>query len=134
MEFHKNSFIYFYLIDNALLQKPKLFAGFKFYFTGEFEPSYKKYLQDLVTVGGGIALHRKPIAENHGIGVSSPSAPSTVIVYSIELPVNCDHRKKDMILERRRSEAEALAISSGAKLATNSWVLNCIAGHKLQDL
>lgn len=116
-----------------LNEKPKLFAGFKFYCTGEFELSYKGYLQDLVTVGGGIVLHRKPIAENHGIGVSSPSAPSTVIVYSIELPANCDLHKKDMILERRRSEAEALAISSGAKLATNSWVLNCIAGHKLQD-
>lgn len=109
------------------MQQPKLFAGFNFYFTVEFEVSYKGYLQDLVTAAGGTVLHRKPIA-------STSSTPSTVIVYSIELPINCDIRKKDMILERRRFYAEALAISSGAKLANNSWVLNCIAGHKLQDL
>ncbi|XP_010687017.2 protein BREAST CANCER SUSCEPTIBILITY 1 homolog isoform X2 [Beta vulgaris subsp. vulgaris] len=110
-----------------LNEQPKLFAGFNFYFTVEFEVSYKGYLQDLVTAAGGTVLHRKPIA-------STSSTPSTVIVYSIELPINCDIRKKDMILERRRFDAEALAISSGAKLANNSWVLNCIAGHKLQDL
>lgn len=126
--------VYCATIDNACLQKPKLFAGFRFYFTGEFEPQYKGYLQDLVTVAGGIILHRKPIVENQGIGVSSTSAASTVIIYSIELPANCDLSKRKMILDHRRSEAEALAISTGAKLATNSWVLNCIAGHRLQDL
>ncbi|XP_021851478.2 protein BREAST CANCER SUSCEPTIBILITY 1 homolog [Spinacia oleracea] len=114
-----------------LNEEAKLFVGFNFYLTVDFEPAYKGYLQDLITAAGGTVLHRKPIAETYGIVVS---ASSTVIVYSIEPPANCDLRKKDTILNCRRSDAEALAISSGAKLANNSWVLNCIAGHKLQDL
>uniref|UniRef100_A0A803MIN0 Uncharacterized protein n=1 Tax=Chenopodium quinoa TaxID=63459 RepID=A0A803MIN0_CHEQI len=117
-----------------LNKQPKLFAGFNFYFTVDFEPSYKGYLQDLVTAAGGTVLHRKPIAETYQIGASPSPASSTIIVYSIELPANCDLRKKNIILESRRSDAEALGNSSVAKLASNSWVLNCIAGHKLQDL
>ena len=99
---------------------------------GDFEPSYKGYLQDLVTAAGGTVLHRKPIAQTQGVNVPSSSASSTVIVYSIELPANCDI-DKHVVLDRRHSDAEALAMSCGAKLANNSWVLNCIAGHKLLD-
>ncbi|CAO2823376.1 unnamed protein product [Amaranthus hypochondriacus] len=116
-----------------LNEQPKLFAGFNFYFSGDFEPSYKGYLQDLVTAAGGTVLHRKPITKSQGIKTPS-SSPSTVIIYNIELPANCDLRKVDMILDHRRSDAEALAIASGAKLGNNSWLLNSIAGHKLQDL
>ncbi|KAL2930676.1 Protein BREAST CANCER SUSCEPTIBILITY 1-like protein [Bienertia sinuspersici] len=117
-----------------LNKQPRLFAGFNFYFTGDFEPSYKGYLQDLVTVAGGTVLHRKPIAQTQGVGAPCSLAPLTVIIYSIELPANCDTSKKDVVLERRHSDAKALAISSGAKLANNFWVLNCIAGHKVQNL
>ncbi|XP_021733074.1 protein BREAST CANCER SUSCEPTIBILITY 1 homolog [Chenopodium quinoa] len=117
-----------------LNKQAKLFSGINFYFTVDFEPSYKGYLQDLVTAAGGTVLHRRPIAETYQIGASPSPASSTIIAYSIELPANCDLRKKNIILESRRSDAEALANSSGAKLASNSWVLNCIAGHKLQDL
>lgn len=43
----------------------KLFELFKFYFTGDFIPSYKGYLQDLIIAAGGIVLHRKPIPQDH---------------------------------------------------------------------
>ncbi|MCI78273.1 protein BREAST CANCER SUSCEPTIBILITY 1-like, partial [Trifolium medium] len=44
------------------MQQPKLFDGYKFYFMGDFIPSYKGYLQDLVIAAGGTVLHRKPVS------------------------------------------------------------------------
>jgi len=113
------------------LQEPKLFAGFKFYLSGDFAPSYKGYLQDLLIAAGGTILQRKPIAESNG---AAASVPPTIIIYSVELPEKCDVKKKDMILARRRSDAEVLASATGSKVADNLWALKCIAGHKLQDL
>lgn len=41
--------------------QPILFDGLKFYFMGDFDPSYKGYLQDLVVSTGGTVLCRKSI-------------------------------------------------------------------------
>ncbi|KAL2486324.1 BRCA1-associated RING domain protein 1 [Abeliophyllum distichum] len=40
----------------ASTNAPKLFDGFKFYFSGDFVPPYKNDLLDLVTVGGGTVV------------------------------------------------------------------------------
>lgn len=118
-----------------LNKQPKIFGGVKFYFCGDFVPSYKGYLQDLVTAAGGTVLHRKPISRDQELLMSeSTAALPTFIIYSLELPNNCDPTKKNLILTRRRSDAEALATSTGAKVATNLWVLNSIASSKLQIL
>ncbi|XP_074269607.1 protein BREAST CANCER SUSCEPTIBILITY 1 homolog [Silene latifolia] len=123
-----------YLGRLRLLNKePKLFSGFKFYLTGDFEPSYMRYLQDLATTAGGTILHRKPIAEDTEISASCSSVTSTLIIYA-ELADKCQPSRKHLTLERRRSDAEALASSSGARVAHDTWLFHCIAGHKLLDL
>ncbi|VFQ81530.1 unnamed protein product [Cuscuta campestris] len=112
-------------------KQPKLFNGYKFYFMGDFLPSYKKYLHDLVVAAGGIVLNRKPVDEP---ALSTGSSP-TLIVYSLELPDGkCEPREKSSIFENRRLAAEALASSTGSLAATNSWILDSIAGSKLQRL
>ncbi|KAJ6751741.1 hypothetical protein OIU85_002190 [Salix viminalis] len=117
----------------VLNKQPNIFEGFKFYFMGDFIPSYKGYIQDLLVTGGGTILHRKPIS-----GVQETllldSKPPTFIIYSLEVPDKCGPSKKKMILTRRQSAAEALASSTGAKAVSNKWVLNSIAACKLQSL
>lgn len=90
--------------------------------------SYKGYLHDLVVAAGGTVLHRKPISEHH------KDLPSTFIIYSLEVPDKCDPSKTKWIINRRKSDADALASSSGAAVATNSWILNSIAAGRLQNL
>lgn len=115
-------------------QQPKLFNGFKFYFFGDFMPSYKGYLQDLVIAAGGTVLHRKPILGNQETLSSGSSIYETFIIYSLELPEKCGPDMKNQIFTCRRSEAEALARSTGAKVASNSWFLNSIAACQVQNV
>ncbi|CAI8618552.1 unnamed protein product [Vicia faba] len=52
------------LVIDFLMQQPKLFDGYKFYFIGGFIPSYKGYMQDLMIAAGGIILHRKLVSDD----------------------------------------------------------------------
>ncbi|XVE48495.1 hypothetical protein DITRI_Ditri01bG0006300 [Diplodiscus trichospermus] len=116
-------------------KQTKLFDGFKFYMMGDFEPSYKGYLQDLITAAGGTILHRKPTSGCQGAPLSGPPVSSTFIIYSVELPDDkYDPSKKRIILSRRQLDAETLASSAEAKAVSNSWVLNSISACKLQSL
>lgn len=115
-------------------KQPKLFDGRKFYFTGEFVPSYKGYLYDLVVAAGGTVLQRKPISRDTESLSSGNYKSSVYIIYSLELQGKCDPNKKNLIFNQRRKDAEALASSTGAIVASNSWVLNSIAASKLQNL
>ncbi|KAI9198398.1 hypothetical protein LWI28_015154 [Acer negundo] len=115
----------------VLNEQPKLFDGLTFYLMGGFVSSYKGYLQDLVIAAGGTILHRKPISRDQGALLSDSS--TTFIIYSIELPEKCGLSKKNMLLDSRRSDAEVLANSAGAKAVSNLWVLNSIAACKLQS-
>lgn len=105
------------------MQEPKLFCGFKFYFTGDFVASYKGYLQDLIIAAGGTVLHRKPVPMNN---------EQQFLIYSLELPDKLKANEQNRILSQRESDAEALAKSSGAVAVSNSWILNSIAASKLQ--
>ncbi|XP_073038112.1 protein BREAST CANCER SUSCEPTIBILITY 1 homolog isoform X1 [Primulina eburnea] len=116
-----------------LNKQPKLFNGCQFYFMGDFAPSYKGYLHDLVISAGGKVLNRKPVGGHHSIPHWECSA-KTYIVFNQELHENCKSSEQNLILKRRLSDAEALATSTGATAASNSWILNSIAGHKLQNL
>lgn len=102
------------------MQKPKLFSGLKFYIMGDFELTYKGYLQDLIVAAGGTILCRRPISNGN-------EEASTIIVFSVE-PI------KNKTLTQRRSDAEALAKSARARAASNSWVLDSIAGCQVLDL
>ncbi|KZV24331.1 protein BREAST CANCER SUSCEPTIBILITY 1 [Dorcoceras hygrometricum] len=112
-----------------LNKQPKLFHGCKFYFMGDFAPSYRGYLHDLVISAGGKVIVRKPVAGD----APSECSAKTYILYNQELPDNCKSSELDLVLKRRLSDAEALASSTGATAASNSWILNSIAGHKLQN-
>ena len=114
------------------MQQAKLFSGLKFFFTADFLPSYKGYLQQLVTAAGGTILLRKPVSSNQNTPCSSPDC-QVFIIYSLELSDQCDPRERSKILNYRRSEAESLAKSAAAKVATNLWLLNSIAGSKLSS-
>ncbi|KAK6782098.1 hypothetical protein RDI58_019894 [Solanum bulbocastanum] len=115
-----------------LNKQPKLFNGYKFFFMGDFLPSYKSYLHDLVIAAGGIVLNRKPIAVDQEI--LSPGCSPLFVIYSHEQLDQCEGSEKISIIARRRSDAEVLASSTGAVAASNSWILNCIAGSRLLEL
>ncbi|KAL2473833.1 Protein BREAST CANCER SUSCEPTIBILITY 1-like protein [Forsythia ovata] len=115
-------------------KQPKLFDGFKFFFMGDFKPSCKGYVHDLVIVAGGKVLSRKPVSGDEANLPLRHSASTTFIIYSLELPENCKPSNTNMILNDRRNSAESLASSTGAVVASNSWIMNSISGHKLQNL
>ncbi|KAF2323981.1 hypothetical protein GH714_005853 [Hevea brasiliensis] len=75
----------------------------------------------------------KPISGAQGVLSLGSSTLATFIIYSIELPDKCDLSKKEIILNRRRGDAETLAGATGARAVSNSWVLNSIAACKLQN-
>ncbi|CAJ1962132.1 unnamed protein product [Sphenostylis stenocarpa] len=118
----------------VLNKQPKLFDGYKFYFMGDFIPSYKGYLQDLVVAAGGIILHRKPVSGDQKSMLPDRHPYQTLILYSLELPDNCVPSKTDTICSQRCHDAEVLASSTGSKVVTNTWILNSIAACKLQCL
>ncbi|XP_057503698.1 protein BREAST CANCER SUSCEPTIBILITY 1 homolog [Actinidia eriantha] len=120
--------------SRVLNKQQKLFDGCKFYFTGEFVPSYKRYLHDLIIVAGGTVLQRKPIPSNQECMPFGNPTSSTFIIYSLESPDKCDPNTRNLIFSQRRLDAEALASSTEAIAASNSWVLNSIAACKLQYL
>ncbi|KAK1282722.1 hypothetical protein QJS10_CPB22g00118 [Acorus calamus] len=113
-------------------KEPKLFSALEFYFVGDFKPSYKGYLQELVITGGGTILHRKPISMNQGRLPNRSSSRKTIIVYSLEPSENSDASQVSSILVCRRSDAQSLANAAGAKVAGHSWILDSVAGCKLQ--
>ncbi|ESW19932.1 hypothetical protein PHAVU_006G167200 [Phaseolus vulgaris] len=118
----------------VLNKQPKLFDGYKFYFMGDFIPSYKGYLQDLVVAAGGIILHRKPVSGDQKSMLLDTHPYQTLIIYSLELPDKCKPSNTDTICRQRCHDAEVLASSTGSKVATNTWILNSIAACKLQCL
>ncbi|OIV95749.1 hypothetical protein TanjilG_05297 [Lupinus angustifolius] len=117
----------------VLNKQPKLFNGYTFYFMGHFEPSYKGYLQDLVIAAGGNILHRKPVSADQETMFPDMHLYQTLIIYSLELPGKCSPSKKDKILNQRLCDSEAVASSTGSKVASNTWILNSIAACKLQS-
>ncbi|KAK7332153.1 hypothetical protein VNO80_28901 [Phaseolus coccineus] len=118
----------------VLNKQPKLFDGSKFYFMGDFIPSYKGYLQDLVVAAGGIILHRKPVSGDQKSMLLDTHPYQTLIIYSLELPDKCKPSKTDTICRQRCHDAKVLASSTGSKVVTNTWILNSIAACKLQCL
>ncbi|KAL8476499.1 hypothetical protein ACS0TY_028970 [Phlomoides rotata] len=89
--------------------------GHTFYFMGDFTPSYKGYLHDLVVGAGGKVMYRKPVLGDHSTPLNGCSA-KTVIIYSIELPRAVQANRRKFSFE----PAEALASCARAVVASNS--------------
>lgn len=127
-------FANWWLCWQFLIQQPKLFDGYKFYFMGDFIPSYKGYLQELVVAAGGIILHRKPVSCDQKSMLPDTHSYQTFIVYSLELPDKCKPSETDTICRQRCHDAEVVASSTGSKVVTNTWILNSIAACKVECL
>lgn len=113
-------------------KEPKIFTSFWFYFSGDFVASYKGYLHDLIIAAGGKVLQRRPISTAHK-KLPDDSSDMTFIVYSLEFPEN-NHNQDKKVLNNRKAESIALAKDCGAKVVTNSWILDSIAASALQTL
>lgn len=101
-------------------QAPKLFDGLSFYFNGEFIPSYKSDLIELVRVGGGTIIESMEhvVAERHSLEDNS----TTVVVYYNDHPQGCTAPKQ---------EAEGVAKSIDAQIIPHTWILESIAACQI---
>ncbi|MQL71686.1 hypothetical protein Taro_003984 [Colocasia esculenta] len=100
-------------------QAPKLFSGLSFYFSGDFVPTYKGYLEDLISAAGGNILQE-----------NTDGSPSTtgLIVYNLDPPSEGDSQGA---VDKRLHEANAVATRIGAQVIGHTWVLDSVAGCKL---
>ncbi|KAK2417838.1 RING/U-box superfamily protein [Trifolium repens] len=105
----------------ALANEPKLFSGLKFYFSGDYDLSYKKYLEELVEGGGGAVLKSKDELE---VGRDA----NLLAVYNLDPPQGCKLGEEVSILWQRLNEAEDLT----ANTVGHTWILESIAACKLQ--
>ncbi|KAL8530204.1 hypothetical protein ACS0TY_007314 [Phlomoides rotata] len=101
---------------------PKLFDGLSFYFNGDFAPSYKKDLLDLVRVGGGISVEslEQEIAER-----------PTFVVYNHDNPQGCAAKEASSFLLQRAAEAEDVAKCINARAIPHTWILESIAACRV---
>ncbi|KAL2622589.1 hypothetical protein R1flu_002794 [Riccia fluitans] len=120
----------------AVSKGSKLFQGLSFYLSGDFSSVLKADLHSLVTAGGGILLHRKPLP----LPVSSytelppppeetPRAGQIIVLYNGEADSG-----KGRNLAQRIQEAMSVSIPAGAHALPCSWLLNSIAHCRLLPL
>ncbi|KAJ4754588.1 Protein BREAST CANCER SUSCEPTIBILITY 1-like protein [Rhynchospora pubera] len=111
----------------ASKKEPRLFNGMEFYLSGDYTMSYRGFIQDLIVTAGGSILQRKPVSrDQHRLLVD---LYEILIIYSIE---HCEKQEKS--IEKKLSEAKALANTSGGKVASSAWIIDSIAACKLQKL
>lgn len=112
------------------LQAPKLFSGLEFYFFGDFVPSYKGYLKDLVIAAGGTIQVKEDMGSQ---GSNSKITPAmNVVIYNRDPPQDCKSSQLSSIIEQRHGEAEAFAANTGSKVVDHTWLLESIAACRLQ--
>ncbi|XP_060970693.1 BRCA1-associated RING domain protein 1 [Cannabis sativa] len=118
----------------ALSNARNLFTGLHFYFVGDFLPSYKEDLQDLVIAGGGAVLESREelVAQNYDR--QEAQSPKALIAYNVDPPEGCKLGDEVSILWQRLTEAEDVASQTGAQVIAHTWLLESIAGYKLQPL
>lgn len=115
-----------------LEKAPKLFDGLNFYFSGDFVPSYKGYLKDLVrAAGGNVQVNKDTVSQDSE--TQTPSS-TTIIIYNRDAPPSCDSAQLSSVMEQRQVDAEALAAKTGSQAFDRTWLLESIAACKLQSL
>ncbi|KAL5561968.1 hypothetical protein UlMin_031715 [Ulmus minor] len=116
----------------ALSNEPKLFIGLSFHFVGEFVPSYKEDLEELVIAAGGTVLH----SGKELTGLSCETAASrSLVVYNTDVPEETKLGEEVTILWKRLNEAHDVATNKTAsQIVGHTWLLESIAGCKLQPL
>nr|XP_027188299.1 BRCA1-associated RING domain protein 1 isoform X2 [Cicer arietinum]XP_027188300.1 BRCA1-associated RING domain protein 1 isoform X2 [Cicer arietinum]XP_027188301.1 BRCA1-associated RING domain protein 1 isoform X2 [Cicer arietinum] len=109
----------------ALANEPKLFSGLKFYFSGDYDLSYKEDLEDLVEAGGGAVLRSKDELEVR-------RDANLLVVYNLDPPQGCKLGEEVSILWQRLNGAEDLAANTRGQVIGHTWILESIAACKLQ--
>ncbi|KAM0855716.1 hypothetical protein ACQ4PT_049589 [Festuca glaucescens] len=104
----------------AMQKAPRLFSGLAFYFIGDVVPMFMADLENLIAMAGGSILDKA--------GLSSTS----LILYNMEVPPGGDQASIEQVMEKRRAEAEELAITVGCRALAHTWVLDSIAFCKVE--
>lgn len=113
----------------ALASAPKLFCGFRMYFSGDYMSDYKEDLVDLVVAGGGTVLESKEELQTEA---HEGKETSKLIVYNLDPPQGSRLGDEVTILWERLNEAEDLAAATGSQVVGHTWILESIAACKLQ--
>ncbi|XXG89815.1 hypothetical protein AAC387_Pa12g1727 [Persea americana] len=114
----------------VLDKAPKLFSGLEFFFFGDFVPSYKGYLKDLVIAAGGTNQVKEDMGSQSSNSKITPAM--NVIVYNRDPPQDCKSSQLSSIIEQRHGEAEAFAANTGSQVVDHTWLLESIAACRLQ--
>ncbi|XP_075093840.1 BRCA1-associated RING domain protein 1 isoform X2 [Nicotiana tabacum] len=114
----------------ASTNAPKLFDGFRFYLSGDFVPTYKVDLLDLVEKAGGASIQSKEqlVEQTHA---AQETHPPYLVVYNCDPPRGCTFEEESNILQQRLAEAEDLAKQIGCQVIQHTWILECVAACKL---
>lgn len=112
------------------MQAPKLFSGLNFYFFGDFVPSYKGHLKDLVVAAGGTIQVKEDMGSQ--ISNSKITPAMNVVIYNRDLPQSCNSGQLSSVIGQRHGEAEAFAAKTGSQVVDHTWLLESIAACRLQ--
>jgi len=115
-----------HIISVFVCQLPGLFDGCSFYLSGEYHlpTPPREDLARLITLGGGVVLHREPTIDM--INQSAVSVPYHAPMTSSL--ANCSH----YIVS---ADERDVTVNSGGRLCRvpPSWIMTCTAGFRLVD-
>lgn len=113
------------------MQEPPLFTGLNFFFIGQYDASYRRYLQDLVLAAGGSVLRTLPVLDSE----SRPCrTSSTILVYYVARGDEAESSDGVYVTEQAIAEATSLAAKIGSRVAGHEWLLDSIAACCMQPL
>jgi len=109
-----------------VFQLPGLFDGCSFYLHGEFQlpTPPRDDLVRLVTLGGGIVLHREPTIDminQSAVSVPYHAQPTSSLANCSHYVVSADERDVTVVTGGRLSRVPPL------------WIMTCIAEFRLVD-
>ncbi|KAK1687035.1 hypothetical protein QYE76_047883 [Lolium multiflorum] len=104
----------------AIQKAPRLFSGLAFYFIGDVLPMFMADLENLIAMAGGSILDKADLSS------------TSLILYNMEVPPGDDQANIELVMEKRRAEAEELAATVGCRALAHTWVLDSIAFCKVE--
>jgi len=107
-------------------QAAKIFCGLNFYFTDQFEPHYKSFLEDLVLAADGTVLNNVDLV-TEGSNAKVFSLGSSFIVYNEDPPQTCELVDLEEVVMKRCDEVGALEAKTGFKVIGHMQLLDHIA-------
>ncbi|KAJ0469481.1 putative chromatin regulator PHD family [Helianthus annuus] len=108
---------------------PKLFNNLSFYFIGDFLPTYKADLLNLVTTAGGTVIETRDqlLLSSHEEDTKANVNEVTLVVYNADFSYNPGFEDETALKCRVLDEAEDLAQEVGCQVVPHIWILDSIA-------